>query len=243
MEKLDPVNLFNKNGKSDWLLICEHAGNRVPQQLAQLGLHDRHFEEHIAYDIGAFEVTMLLAERLNATAITCNYSRLVIDCNRTLTADDCIPPISDGVVIPGNHHLSDAERLQRIEHIYQPFHAAIFHTVTHKIVQNPHLKIANIHSFTPMLTEEGRPRPWDIGFIYRHPNPTQKIIHHIQKNTPYLVGDNQPYNGFTHKGYTLPAHADAQDIPGVLVEFRQDLIADRQGQEKWATIFYEALTA
>lgn len=243
MEKLDPVSLFNENGKSTWLLICEHASNRVPPHLEQLGLPDRYFEEHIGYDIGAFDMTMLLSERLNATAITCNYSRLVIDCNRTLTADDCIPAISDGVVIPGNHNLSETEKHQRIRQIYQPFHAAVFSTITDKIVHTPNLKIANIHSFTPALNVEGKFRPWEIGFIYRTPNPTQKIIHHIQKNTQYLVGDNQPYNGFTHKGYTLPAHADSQNIPSVLVEFRQDLIADSQGQQIWADIFANALTS
>lgn len=241
MEKLDPVSLFNENGESDWLLICEHAGNRVPQQLAKLGLADKYFEEHIGYDIGTFDITMILSEQLNATAITCNYSRLVIDCNRTLTAADCIPSISDGIVIPGNHNLSDNERYQRIKQIYHPFHATVFRTIAKKIVQKPNLKIANIHSFTPVLSTEGQTRPWEIGFIYRNPNPTQSIIHHIQKNTHYMVGDNLPYNGFTHKGYTLPAHADAQNIPSVLVEFRQDLVADKEGQKIWANIFADAL--
>lgn len=243
MEKLNPATVINPNGDSDWLLICEHASNRIPQSLGKLGLADEHFNEHIAYDIGAYEMTLTLSEQLNATAIFCNYSRLVIDCNRTLTAPDCIPATSDGVIIPDNQHLSQADKRYRIEQIYQPFHHVVSQTMIDKLIDNPQLKIANIHSFTPMLAEEHFQRPWEIGFIYRNPEPTRQIIEYLKTHTPYHVGDNEPYNGFTHKGYTLPVHADAQDIPGILVEFRQDLIADAKGRSTWAEYFIAALKA
>lgn len=238
---LNPVTFINETGDSDWLLICEHASQCVPPQLKQLGLQPHHLNEHIAYDIGAYEMTQALVQELNATAICCNYSRLVIDCNRTLTAPDCIPTVSDGITIPGNIDLDSDDRLLRINGIYQPFHTAIFHTIADRLVHHRPLKIANIHSFTPMLSEEGFQRPWDIGFIYRDPNPTQQIIRYLQENTDYTIGDNQPYNGVTHKGYTLPVHADAHDLPGILVEFRQDLIDTPQGIAHWSALFATAL--
>jgi hypothetical protein len=55
---------------------------------------------HIAWDNGAASVTEALSEILDAPAILCNTSRLVIDCNRHLDASDLIPEVSDGTVIP-----------------------------------------------------------------------------------------------------------------------------------------------
>lgn len=237
----NPVTVINEHGKSDWLLVCEHASNRVPKALNNLGLSQSFFSEHIGYDIGAYEMTLTLAEQLDATAVACNYSRLVIDCNRVLKASDCIPPDSDGVIIPANQHLSLTERQQRIEGIYRPFHQCVADVLAAKLAANSNTKLANIHSFTPMLAEEGVQRPWDIGFIYRQGEPSQQIIRNIRDNTDYLVGDNEPYNGFVHRGYTIPAHADAQEIPSFLVEFRQDLIRTPENIQHWANVLIEAI--
>lgn len=238
---LNPVSIINPNGSSDWLLVCEHASNRVPATLQQLGLADDVFERHVAYDIGAENMTRYLSEQLNATAVICNYSRLVIDCNRVLTQTDCIPPISDDVHIPANQRLTPAQRLWRIKHVYRPFHTAVFDTLCRKLGTNPHTRFANIHSFTPMLTSENQPRPWDIGFVHRNHALTLQIMDDFQQNTNYCIGDNEPYNGFIYKGYTVPAHADSQDIPSLLVEFRQDLIDTATGVTHWGDLLLSAM--
>lgn len=245
MNTLDfpPVSVINENGSSDWLLVCEHAGKAIPADLHDLGLDSQTLDTHIGYDIGAYEMTLALSEQLDATAVIGHYSRLVIDCNRPLSAVDCIPPDSDGIIVPGNQNISAAERQRRITHIYQPFHQAVFQTLMAKLAKNPQTKLGNIHSFTPMLSTEGLPRPWEIGFIYRDPHPTLQLIDYIREHTDYCVGDNQPYNGVTHKGYTVPAFADAQNLPAFLVEFRQDLIADPAGVAHWSTILTDALAA
>ena len=152
------------------------------------------------------------------------YSCLVIDCNRTLKAFDCIPKISDGIVILGNANLSYEDRLMRINEIYQPFHTCVFQVLAHKMAYNPNIKLANIHSFTPKLATKGKTRSWDIGLVYRNLQSSQQIIQHLKQQTQYLIGDDEPYSGFIHKGYTIATHADAQDIPSFLVEFRQDFI-------------------
>ncbi len=143
--------------------------------------------------------------------------------------------------VPANANISDDDRLLRISHIYQPFHACVARVLADKLVHNAKTKMANIHSFTPMLSEEGIQRPWHIGFIYRDPQPTQQLIHYLQQNTDYLIGDNQPYNGFEHRGYTIPAHADAQELPNFLVEFRQDLIDTPKGVSYWAELLLAAM--
>ncbi|MGY0399487.1 MAG: N-formylglutamate amidohydrolase [Ostreibacterium sp.] len=241
MDTVNPFTIINEKGRSDWLLVCEHASRHIPARLANLGLSDEILSSHIGYDIGSYEMTLTLSKQLDATAVISNYSRLVIDCNRSLTSADCIPCSSDGVSIFANSYLSDEDRRLRINEIYQPFHTAVFQTLTNKLVHNKQTKFANIHSFTPILSEKREKRPWDIGFIYRRPEPSQTLINYIRQQTNYCVGDNQPYNGFIHKGYTVPAHADSQEIPGFLVEFRQDLIDHSAGVLHWSGILMDAM--
>ncbi|PIE45451.1 MAG: N-formylglutamate amidohydrolase [Gammaproteobacteria bacterium] len=236
-----PFTVINPDGDSDWLLICEHASCQVPDSLNNLGVDSAILHQHMGYDIGTYNLTQILSRRLNATAVVCNYSRLIIDCNRSLNQLDCIPEISDGIDIPGNQNLSEKDRLSRIEGIYQPFHSCIFHTLTNKLNHNHQLKIANIHSFTPMLATEGKKRPWHIGFAYRNPQPSHMVIDHIRHHTDYCVGDNEPYSGLTCHGYTTALHAESNDLPYLWVEFRQDLINHPDGVLHWADIFAKAM--
>jgi predicted N-formylglutamate amidohydrolase len=64
------------------LIICDHASNAIPPGYGTLGLPPEALDRHIAYDIGAAEVTRALATQLGAPAVLSTYSRLVIDPNR-----------------------------------------------------------------------------------------------------------------------------------------------------------------
>ena len=66
------------------LIICDHASNAIPPGYGALGLPRGALDRHIAYDIGAAEVTRALAAQLGAPAVLSTYSRLVIDPNRGL---------------------------------------------------------------------------------------------------------------------------------------------------------------
>ena len=72
--------IVNAAGPTPVQLVCDHASRAVPAALGKLGLGDGHFDRHIAYDIGAAEVTRRLAAALDAPAVLAGYSRLVIDC-------------------------------------------------------------------------------------------------------------------------------------------------------------------
>ena len=47
------------------------------------------------------------------------------------------------------------------------------------------------------------------------------------------IGDNQPYQ-IDHDDYTVPVHADARGLPGLLIEVRHDLISTAHGVAEWA---------
>lgn len=120
-----PFTVRNAQGASPWLLIADHAGQRVPARLHNLGLPQHELDRHIGWDIGIAEVTRLLANALDAFAISQTYSRLVIDCNRPHAAASLMPEGSDSTPIPGNAGLTDSARQQRIDAIFAPYHARI----------------------------------------------------------------------------------------------------------------------
>ena len=59
------------------------------------------------------------------------------------------------------------------------------------------------------------------------------LIDFLESDNEYIIGKNEPYSG-SLKGDTLYRHASLNGIPHVLIEIRQDLISDAEGQQKWA---------
>ncbi|MBI2977826.1 MAG: N-formylglutamate amidohydrolase, partial [Rhodospirillales bacterium] len=121
--------IVNAAGPTPVQLLCDHASRAVPAALGKLGLGDIHFDRHIAYDIGAAEVTRRLAVTLDAPAVLAGYSRLVIDVNRPPGHPDSFPESSAGTEIPGNRSLGETARRQRVTTLFEPYHDAIHETI------------------------------------------------------------------------------------------------------------------
>src|SRR4029077_10347629 len=99
------VREFQIEARSEFLILADHAGARIPRRLGNLGLPDSELKRHIAWDIGALSVARGVAQDLDATLLAQNYSRLVIDCNRDPKVASSIPHISELREIPGNKDL------------------------------------------------------------------------------------------------------------------------------------------
>src|ERR1700737_4513429 len=97
-----PFTVDNENGTSPLLIVADHAGKHFPRRLGQLGLSNAECERHIAWDIGVGAVCCLIGKALNAVVVRQNYSRLVIDCNRTLGSGTSILNLSELTRVPGN---------------------------------------------------------------------------------------------------------------------------------------------
>ena len=69
----DAFILVNETGTSSYVLVCEHASNRVPKQLGNLGLSANDLQKHIAWDIGAEGVSRLLSRLLDAPLVLQRY--------------------------------------------------------------------------------------------------------------------------------------------------------------------------
>ncbi|MFA7431496.1 MAG: N-formylglutamate amidohydrolase [Rhodospirillaceae bacterium] len=231
-----PFEVVNLDGTAPLLLVCDHASRTVPAGLDNLGLPDDRLAEHIGWDIGAAAVTRALAERLNAPAVLCGYSRLVIDCNRLPGDPTSIPPVSDATAVPGNQDLTEVEQQARTDAVFWPYHRAIGDALAHLWRRLPGVAPAliSLHSFTPCM-RSGAPRPWHAGLLWnRDPRLVVPLLSALRTAEPGLVvGDNEPYDGRT-VNYTLDLHAGAAGLPHVAVEIRQDLIADDAGAAAWS---------
>src|SRR5450631_2611013 len=116
---------YRTAGASPFLLVCDHAGRRIPRRLGNLGLSEPDLSRHIAWDIGIAGVGRLLADRLDAALIMQPYSRLVIDCNRPAGTPTSIAPKSEATSIRGNANCSAQEAEQRRLEIFEPYHQTI----------------------------------------------------------------------------------------------------------------------
>jgi len=225
--------VHNGGGRSPWLLIADHAGQRVPRALHDLGLAQSELDRHIGWDIGIAGVTAQLATALDAVAITQTYSRLVIDCNRPHASPTLIAERSDGTEVPGNADLDAAQRQQRIDEIFVPYHARIVQELDARLAQARPTLLVAMHSFTPAMG--GIARPWHAGVLYhRDTRLAHALRDALQAEGDLVVGDNQPYAVSDSSDYAVPVYGEGRGLPHVELEIRQDLIADESGQLLWA---------
>jgi predicted N-formylglutamate amidohydrolase len=231
----DPAvfRVHNAQGRSPFLLLADHAGQRVPSALDNLGLPQHELDRHIGWDIGIAGTTRALAQRLDAWAIKQTYSRLLIDCNRPLASPTLIPEVSDGTAIPRNVGLSAAQRQQRIETIHTPYHARIDTELDRRRDAGTPTLLVMMHSFTPAMN--GAQRPWHAGVLYhRDTRFAHALLQALRDEGDLVVGDNEPYSVNSSSDYAVPVHGEARGLVHVELEIRQDLIADAAGQQAWA---------
>lgn len=213
--------IVNASGKGSVVVVCDHAANRIPHCLNDLGLNAQQLADHISWDPGAAEVARELSSLLDAPLVLSSYSRLVIDCNRPLQSPESIAEQSAGIMIPGNQHLSPQEREQRIATFFQPYHQAIAQLLDARDV--PTTVLLSIHSFTPEL--DGQPRPWQMGVSYWHDYRLAEHLHdQLIQSGDINVGYNQPYPIEDAFDYTIPVHGEGRGLASAMIEIRQNEI-------------------
>lgn len=228
-----PVAIHRAQGGSPFVLVCDHGGNLVPRRLGTLGLAQSELDRHIGWDIGIFETSRRLSDRLDAPLIAQLYSRLVIDCNRAPSVDSAMPAVSDGTAVPANQAIAPDEALMREAEIFRPYHDAVARMLDDRLkAQRPAILIA-MHSFTPHLS--GRARPWHIGVLFnRDARLGRELAALLRQEEGLCVGVNEPYVVDMQNDYTIPVHGEGRGIPHVEIEIRQDQLADAAGWDRWA---------
>ncbi len=234
------VEVENTMGTAPVLVSCDHASNYIPKKLNDLGLGHSDLSRHIAYDIGALNLSRVLADKLDAPLIHSGYSRLVVDLNRHLDDPGSIPIVSEGTEIPGNHPLTQIQKQRRIDELFWPYHNKFSHTLDGFQSKGIYPAILAIHTFTRVY--HGLVRPWHVGVMWdTDDRMAVPFIHNLRQQTDFKIGDNQPYTALDPLGYAFDVHARGRKLPHLFIEVRQDLVSDEVGVMRWATILYQAV--
>jgi predicted N-formylglutamate amidohydrolase len=222
-----------RGGRAPFVVICDHAGRRLPHKLGSLGLSVQELASHIAWDIGAASVARKLASSLDAFVAWQPYSRLAIDCNRPLEASDSIATHSERTFVPGNQNVQEQESEARAAEIFIPYHEQIRAELDRRRDDHLPALLVSVHSFTPVFLDVFR--PWHIGVLFnRDKSLAEPLLQLLREERDLVVGCNEPYAASDISDFSIVYHGEKRGITPVEIEIRQDLIADEAGQIAWA---------
>lgn len=239
-DEIGPVSVVNPSARGPVVIVCEHASHRLPRSLGTLGLQPDARTAHIAWDPGALGVALAMGEALDATVYHQNYSRLIYDCNRPPEAPDAMPAKSEIYDIPGNLDIDPVERAARVAEIYRPFAQGLEALLAGRRKEGRETVLVTMHSFTPVY--RGKARSVEIGILH---DADARLADRMLAIAPDLTGRicrrNDPYgpdDGVTH---TLKEHGLKNGLMNVMIEVRNDLIADRAAELQMAASLSETI--
>jgi predicted N-formylglutamate amidohydrolase len=235
------VLVTNARGASPFVILCDHASNRIPERYGDLGLTATERVSHIAWDPGALAVSRALSSLLDAPLVESTISRLIIDCNRATDAPNLIWTLSERTRIPANENLSEDERAFRIANYHRPYHGAIDTLLEARRHAGKETVVVCLHSFTPVFL--GVARPWPIGLIHgRDERFTRNLQTALADEEPEMnIGWNEPYAALNGVTLTLEKHGDGRGLDATMIEIRNNEILSPQGVERWAELLARCL--
>jgi len=204
------------------VLSCEHAVNTIPTE------YRRAFEPwqsllhtHEAIDFGALEIATGIQETLGCELIQAKSSRLLIDCNRSLSHPTCFSKVSK------EFELEVKERL--VDEQYLPFRQAVIEAIQKQLEAKYQVLHLSIHSFTPKL--QGQVRQAEFGLLYDPKRAHEKSFAtlwqaELKDLAPeYRVRKNYPYQGISD-GFTTALRKlfSNEDYLGLELETNQALV-------------------
>jgi predicted N-formylglutamate amidohydrolase len=235
-----PFIEIGPQGRSNFVIVVDHASRRIPRRLGDLGLPQSELLRHIAWDIGGLGVARRVAAALDATLVAQNYSRLVIDCNRDPKVATSIPTMGESIEIPGNIGLSGAEILARRVEIFDPYHDHVRALLDARLAAGRPTILVAQHTMTDIF--KGVRREMHAAVLYnRDRRFAGLMLDLLRRERDLIIADNEPYFVCDETDYTIPHHGEARGLPHVELEIRQDLVSDDAGQADWARRIIRAL--
>jgi predicted N-formylglutamate amidohydrolase len=227
------VAIERAEAPSPLVLVCDHASHHLPARYGSLGLKADDLLKHFAWDPGALALSRHLSVLLDAPLVYGCVSRLALDVNRHPSDFDLIVETADGALVSGNSGLSTGERERRVAEIYTPYHAAVEDLLTKRAQRGQRSALIAIHTYTPNL--QGVVRPWHCGVIFASDARLgEPLVRGLRKEDGLVVGVNEPYAPSDRVYHTMSRHGEANGNPAVMIEVRNDLVSDGDGQNAWA---------
>ena len=73
--------------------------------------------------------------------------------------------------------------------------------------------------------------------------PGGRVLAERFRDAGYLTGDNEPYSGKAPADYTVDNHGEANGLPCVGIEIRQDLVGDAAGIDRIAAVMHDIVAS
>lgn len=224
------------------VVTCEHATNAVPRELGDLGLPADVLASHRGWDPGALPIAQAIAQAFRAPLFAGEWSRLVVDLNRSPDHAHVVRRSVDGRVIEGNR-LSREQRAERVACYWASYRQAAEAKIRALVVRGPVLHLS-VHSFTGQL--HGVVRRNHIGLLHDPARPREVAFCDALKvplvAAGLVVRRNFPYFGNTN-GFTnwLRRRLPAARYLGIEIECNQVVSCTRAGQQRLAAALVQAL--
>lgn len=203
------------------VVTCEHAGNKVPPEVAHLfTLRGDHLAGHGGYDAGALEMARAFAGAFAAPFHFTTVTRLVVDQNRSVGHPRQFSKYTKG--------LPRALRRDILERHYHPMRRETLAAVSSALARGRTVAHLASHSFVPVLS--GAVRTMDIGLLYDPSREGERELcaawkERIEARRPWLrVRRNAPYKGVSDGHVTALRTAFPSGYLGVELEVNQRFV-------------------
>ncbi|KTD23322.1 N-formylglutamate amidohydrolase [Legionella londiniensis] len=218
------------------IFSCEHGGREIPEEYRHLFPKQEKLHSPSAVDTGSLEIAQYLSRALNCDFTYTNISRLIIDCNRSLTHRNCFSSYT--------HALPSAEKKKIIANYYLPFREKTRQIIQRHIAESKQVLHLSIHTFAPEA--KGVLRNAAISILYDHRRHGEKEVARIwhelllAQSPRYRVRLNYPYRGDSNSfASELRQELGEKDYLGLELEVNQALLQDEKSfKEITETIVY-----
>lgn len=234
-----PPEILRPLGAGPLVLTCEHASEDLPPPLRATAQDRAFLRRHWGVDIGAAAVTRALSAALDAPAVLGVASRLVLDLNRAPGDPTLALRSVEGVRLGFNRGVDGPAMTQRMKTIHAPYHAAVSRTLADRRARGGPVLLFSVHSFTPDYM--GSIREVEMGVLF---DTHEDLARRLGADLAAMGWDtrlNQPWSGLDGLIYAANRHGQAQGVPYLELEIRQDLIADDADAEQVAARLVPAL--
>jgi len=218
-----------------FIITCEHASTAIPppwQTLLQPYCDS--CDAHQIWDPGTPEIASWLGKILNAPVFKGEYTRLLVDLNRSVNNAHLFSPLM--------RERSDAERTRVLTTYYYPFRHQIIRALDYLVTERRPIIHISVHSFTPVL--RGEKRTADFGLLF---DPTRDLereictiwLEWLKAYRPDMVCKaNYPYLGASD-GHTTAMRRSFGRFRylGIELEFNQKLplAENAEAYARWVT--------
>ncbi len=161
VELYDFRDISSGNPNNNFIITCEHASKETHKYKFPID-QQKWLDTHWGYDIGSKDMALELSEKAKIISLYANFSRLLIDPNRSLTSNTLIRKIIEKDIELEINKEEYIDEEKRIELFYLPYYSILKEALN---FTRPKFALT-IHSFTKQY-EDKPERKFEVGILYR----------------------------------------------------------------------------